>query len=81
MLHKTEGGYERHLVYFIIQRCKCFSITKYLLFGERNYIHGREFMIEKQSFLQVSHCWLNVRPHYHDWFRSSNVEKEGLVFE
>jgi hypothetical protein len=31
-----------------------------------------ELIIEKQSPLQVTHYWLNVRPTYHDWFRSYN---------
>ena len=30
-LHRREGGYDRHLVYFIIQRGICFSIIKSLL--------------------------------------------------
>ena len=30
MLHRREGGYERHLQVFIFQRANCFSIIKNL---------------------------------------------------
>ena len=37
--------------------------------------YRRDFIIEKQSPLQVSHYWFEVRLPYHVWFRSLNYEK------